>query len=141
MNFKSSFRGALRRIQGTRAPAWALLRESLAIARKPKVNIDAGTSRRRTAALPATMTNYSARADVLPKATPVNLRKFSETPVARKAINSIKDRVACMGWRIQPKDGLAIEEVPDGKARVRILTDNFASLNYDKNTSLNSFKF
>ena len=81
--------------------------------------------------MPAAMTNYSARADVLPKATPVNLRKFSETPVARKAINSIKDRVACMGWRIQPKDGLSVEEIPEGKSRVRILTDNLASLNYD----------
>src|SRR3954470_19616031 len=86
---------------------------------------------RRTAALPSIFNTYSPRTEALPKPTPVNLRKFAETPVARKAINTIKDRIACMNWRIQPNDGRSLEQLPEGAARVRILTDNFASLNYD----------
>src|SRR5437660_2942464 len=132
MNLKSGFRGALRRMQETRMPE--LLRRSLAAMRNsiPKMNISAQTNapRRRTAVLPSTLTGYPSR-EALPKPTPVNLRKFAETPVARKAINTIKDRIACMNWRIQPKDGRSLEQIPEGVARVRILTDNFASLNYD----------
>ena len=47
--------------------------------------------------------NVWATADVLPKPTPYNLRRFAETPIARKAINTVKDRVAGMRWRVQPK--------------------------------------
>jgi len=130
MNLKSGFRGALRRMQETRVPA--LLRQSLAgmMTRNSNTNISAATPRRRTAVLPSTLTGHPSR-EPLPKPTPVNLRKFAETPVARKAINTIKDRIACMNWRIQPKDGRSLEQLPEGAARVRILTDNFASLNYD----------
>ena len=42
---------------------------------------------------------------VLPKPTAANLRRFAETPVARRAINCIKDRIACMDWRIEAKAG------------------------------------
>lgn len=45
-------------------------------------------------------------AGVLPKATASSLRRFAETPVARRAINCIKDRIACMDWRIEVKAGL-----------------------------------
>ena len=41
----------------------------------------------------------------LPKPTAANLRRFAETPVARRAINCIKDRIACMEWRIEPRPG------------------------------------
>src|SRR5437667_563767 len=84
--------------------------------------------KRRTLALPAALT-YTARAEALPKPTPANLRRFGETPVARKAINTIKDRVAGMKWRIQPKNGRALSEIPAGTDRVRLLTDNFDSPN------------
>jgi phage portal protein BeeE len=40
--------------------------------------------------------------NALPKPTAGNLRRFAETPVARRAINCIKDRIACMDWRIEP---------------------------------------
>jgi hypothetical protein len=43
------------------------------------------------------------RAGVMPKPTPVNLRRFAEIPIARRAINIVKDRVAGMGWRIEAK--------------------------------------
>jgi HK97 family phage portal protein len=43
--------------------------------------------------------------NALPKPTAANLRRFAETPAARRAINCIKDRIACMDWRIEPRPG------------------------------------
>jgi HK97 family phage portal protein len=67
----------------------------------------------------------------MPKPTPYNLRRFSETPIARRAINCIKDRIAGMRWRIQPRQGYALDAIPDGAQRVRLLTDNFDAPNPD----------
>lgn len=50
---------------------------------------------------------------------------------ARRAINTIKDRVAGMRWRVQPRQGLSLEEIPEGAQRIRILTDNFNAPNPD----------
>ena len=44
--------------------------------------------------VPQVIQRMGQRAEGMPKATPANLRKMAETPVARKAINTIKDRVA-----------------------------------------------
>jgi len=41
---------------------------------------------------------------VMPKPTAVNLRRFAETPVARRAINCIKDRIACLDWQIVARE-------------------------------------
>ncbi len=87
--------------------------------------------RRRTAALPSIFNSYGPLNDAMPKPTPYNLRRFSETPIARRAINCIKDRIAGMRWRVQPRQGYSIEAIPDGAARVRILTDNFDAPNPD----------
>ena len=62
--------------------------------------------KRRTLALPAIQPYYGIHRDVLPKPTPHNLRRFAETPIARKAINVVKDRVAgrcrqCVETRIE----------------------------------------
>jgi HK97 family phage portal protein len=67
----------------------------------------------------------------MPKPTPYNLRRFSEIPIARRAINCIKDRIAGMRWRVQPRQGYALEAIPDGAERVRILTSNFEAPNPD----------
>ena len=109
MNIPVSFRSALRRAG-----------ELLAQAVLPP---------RRTLAMPAILSTAATRPAILPKPTPANLRRFGETPVARKAINTIKDRVAGMKWRIQPKNGRALGEIPAGADRVRLLTDNFDSPN------------
>src|SRR5438552_6274325 len=84
---------------------------------------------RRTLAMPSILNSYAPRTDVLPKATPANLRRFAETPVARKAINTIKDRIAGMRWRVEPKNGRALGELPYGAKRIRVLTDNLDSPN------------
>lgn len=99
-----------------------------------RTSVSAGGDRRRTVALPSILNQYGTRQGVtsaLPKPTPANLRKFAETPVARKAINTIKDRVAGMRWRIQPRRGRSIDELPQGQERVRILTEVFESPNAD----------
>ena len=61
------------------------------------------TAQRKTMALPSILTPYSFPAKALPKPTPANLRKFAETPVVRRAINLIKDRVAAMDWQVRLK--------------------------------------
>jgi HK97 family phage portal protein len=90
----------------------------------------AGEKKRKTLALPAQLT-YSPRTDALPKPTPANLRKFAETPVARKAINTIKDRIAGMKWRIQAKNGRNLKEIADGETRAQLLADNLDHPNHD----------
>ena len=109
MTIKESLRGALRRIAGA----------------------SVSSPKRRTQALPSILQTYGPRPDILPKPTPANLRRFAETPVARKAINTIKDRIAGMRWRVQPKNGRALAELPEGADRVRVLTDNLDSPNSD----------
>jgi len=58
---------------------------------------------------------------VVPKPTAVNLRRFSETPVARRAINVIKDRIACMDWQIVAKQDVSGESASDRSARAASL--------------------
>ncbi len=87
--------------------------------------------KRRTVALPSILNTYGPRADSFPKPTPINLRRFSETPVARKAINTIKDRIVGMRWRIQPRPGRPPGAAADIDLRAQILTDNFDNPNPD----------
>ena len=54
------------------------------------------TAQRKTVALPSVLAPYSFPSRALPKPTPANLRKFAETPVVRRAINLIKDRVCLL---------------------------------------------
>ena len=78
-----------------------------------------------------TRTGAAAAHMAMPKPTAVNLRRFSETPVARRAINTIKDRIAGMRWRIQARSGRALGQIPDGALRIRALTENFEAPNPD----------
>jgi phage portal protein BeeE len=111
MNITETLRGAMRRIAGV----------SLAGGNPEK--------KRRTLALPSILNSYGPVMNVVPKPTAANLRRLSETPVARKAINTIKDRIAGMRWRVQPRQGLSLEAIPNGAERVRILTANFGTPN------------
>src|SRR5579864_8002437 len=115
MKIAESLRGAWRRVAGVSAAASAMAIEK----------------KRRTSGLPSIFNSYGPLTEAMPKPTPYNLRKFSETPIARRAINCIKDRIAGMRWRVQPRQGFAIEEIPGGAERVRILTSNFESPNPD----------
>ena len=86
---------------------------------------DATKGERKTAMLPSMLTPYNPAGrtvnTALPKPTPVNLRKFAETPVVRRAINAVKDRVASMDWQIRVRRGYVLSEVPDAQARMTVL--------------------
>ena len=105
---------------------------------------------RRTVPLPSIMTPGAPtlmRAGVMPKPTPANLRRFAEMPIARRAINIVKDRVAGMQWRIEMRRGRTTVSHPVGKGdqhggdtlgrsglgsaeeRIAILTENFEAPN------------
>jgi hypothetical protein len=113
MNITEKLRGAMRRIAGV------------------SLNSDGAQGKRRTVAMPSILNTYGPRADAFPKPTPINLRRFAETPVARKAINTIKDRIVGMRWRIQPRPGRGSALALDAELRTQILTDNFDTPNPD----------
>ena len=58
--------------------------------------------------------------NALPKPTAANLRRFAETPAARRAINCIKDKIACMEWRLEvrPDAGEDVDGTRGDRARV-----------------------
>jgi len=58
----------------------------------------------------------------LPKPTAANLRRFAETPVTRRAINCIKDRIACMDWQIEVRRGAGEDLAGDRAQRALALT-------------------
>src|SRR5690242_8291805 len=80
---------------------------------------------RKTAMLPSILTPYNpaARAgqSALPKPTPANLRKFAETPVVRRAINVVKDKIASMDWQVRVRRGYDVAQIPDAAARMNAL--------------------
>ncbi len=84
---------------------------------------DAGA--RKTAMLPAILSpwNPAGRAgqNAMPKPTPANLRKFAETPVVRRAINVVKDKVASMDWQVRVRRGYSAAEVENATERINIL--------------------
>lgn len=139
MNMRESFRGAMRRIgevsqRGT--TMWESMRRThVGVGARATAGLEAGAtqeSARRTVPLPSILTPGAPtllRAGVMPKPTPANLRRFAEMPIARKAINSIKDRIAGMHWRIQPRHGRSLEELPNGAERVAVLQETFEQPN------------
>ncbi|MEO6924565.1 MAG: phage portal protein, partial [Bryocella sp.] len=76
---------------------------------------------RKTLPLPSVLGPVRPPNALLPKGSPVNLRRFAETPVARRAINVIKDRIASMDWQIQLRRGYTAAQVPDAAARMEVL--------------------
>jgi HK97 family phage portal protein len=89
---------------------------------------------RKTAAAPLAGSIFSpvrsvGIANALPKPTTVNLRRFAETPAARRAINCIKDRIACMEWRIEARPDAGDELAETRADRARALRRSFESPN------------
>ena len=79
------------------------------------------SAQRRTVALPSVLAPYAMQGRALPKPTPANLRRFAETPVVRRAINLIKDRVAAMDWQVRLKRDHDAGQVDSARERARIL--------------------
>lgn len=60
------------------------------------------------------------------KNTPYNLRRFSETPIPRRAINLIKNAILELKWQVEVIPELEDEGAPQERAkRIRIATDCF----------------
>jgi HK97 family phage portal protein len=76
---------------------------------------------RRTLALPAILSPVQFPGRLLPKPTPVNLRRFAETPVVRRAINVIKDRIAAMDWQVRVRRGVRQEDMAFTERKLRAL--------------------
>src|SRR5271165_1780409 len=146
MNMRNTFRGALRRIvEFPVSHPFRFAEKGGAPARlkscpdtKPDHVVPATLAAasaepaRKTVPLPTIFAPGAptlVRAGVMPKPSPANLRRFAEMPIARKAINTIKDRVAGMQWRIQPRRGRALDDLPDATARVATLVLNFEQPN------------
>jgi len=92
---------------------------------------------RRTLALPAIASPVQFLGRHLPKPTPVNLRRFAETPVVRRAINVIKDRIAAMDWQVRVRRGVRPGDLAYAPKKLRALrrvldepnaVDNFRTL-------------
>ena len=92
---------------------------------------------RKTLALPSILAPAHFPGRHLPKPTPANLRRFAETPVVRRAINVIKDRIAAMDWQVRVRRGVKPEEVAFLSRKLRALrktleepnsTDSFRTL-------------
>jgi HK97 family phage portal protein len=76
---------------------------------------------RRTLALPSILSPVQFPGRLLPKPTPVNLRRFAETPVVRRAINVIKDRIAAMDWQVRVRRGVPAGDVAFAAKKLRAL--------------------
>ena len=103
MSVKDSIRNAWKRLGGVEARSGG----------EPAVQ-------RKTVALPSILSPYPSAQRALPKPTPANLRKFAETPVVRRAINLIKDRVASLDWQVRLKRDYTPQKV--GYAAKRMAT-------------------
>ncbi|HXE07749.1 MAG TPA: phage portal protein [Acidobacteriaceae bacterium] len=79
---------------------------------------------RKTILLPSILSPYGpnrAGLNTTPRPTAANLRRFAETPVARRAINIVKDRIASMDWKIAIRRGYSNSEISDATARMALL--------------------
>jgi HK97 family phage portal protein len=76
---------------------------------------------RKTMALPSIFSPYAATPRALPKPTPANLRRFAETPVVRRAINLIKDRVASLDWQVRLKRDYTPDKVGYAARKAAVL--------------------
>ena len=80
------------------------------------------SARKTSAALPSIFSPMRVgQGAAVPKPTPANLRKFAETPIVRRAINAIKDRVVAMDWQVRLKRTYAVGEGENAAERLQVL--------------------
>jgi HK97 family phage portal protein len=82
---------------------------------------EAPEAERKTLALPSILSPVNFPGRLLPKPTPINLRRFAETPIVRRAINVIKDRIAAMDWQIRVRRGVRPGDVAFAERKLRAL--------------------
>lgn len=52
------------------------------------------------------------------KNTPFNLRRFSETPIPRRAINLVKNTVVDLPWKLVPEEDIELDEQIEQRIRI-----------------------
>ncbi|MGA3114859.1 MAG: phage portal protein [Syntrophobacteraceae bacterium] len=72
---------------------------------------------------------YTTRERPLVKPTAMNVRKFSRTVYARRAINAIKDPISMLEWDIVPKPG--VKKTPEIERQCALVHDCFNKPNRD----------
>ena len=82
-----------------------------------------GQGERKTALLPSIFgpARFGTTPQALMKPSPANLRRFAETPVARRAINLVKDKIASMDWQVRVRRGYTPGAVADAERRANAL--------------------
>src|SRR5580692_7848459 len=95
-------------------------RQAVSAGQSRPVEIEA-EAERKTLALPAILSPVHFPGRHLPKPTPMNLRRFAETPLVRRAINVIKDRIAAMDWQVRLRRGYKVEDVAFAARKLRAL--------------------
>ena len=102
--------------------AWQILAGVSAQARDAQGRFAKEEVARKTAALPSILTPYPlVGTETMPKPTAANMRRFAEMPVARRAINVVKDKIACMDWQIRVRRGYDAAAVENAEARMNAL--------------------
>jgi HK97 family phage portal protein len=96
------------------------LRHGQSSRRESAITVEAGAERK-TLAMPAILSPVQFPGRLLPKPTPANLRRFAETPVVRRAINVIKDRIASMDWQVRVRRGVLPGEVDEVDRKLKAL--------------------
>ncbi len=91
--------------------------------------VEKAEGQRRTLMLPSILSPYPSAASLLPKPTAANLRKFAETPVVRRAINVIKDRIASLDWQVKVRRGYAYADIEDATGRIAAIRRAFEEPN------------
>ncbi len=92
------------------------------------VAAEGASGERKTAMLPSILSPYQVGRtgqNALPKPTPANLRKFAETPVVRRAINVVKDKITSMDWQVRVRRGFDAATVVDAEARMKALRRSY----------------
>jgi HK97 family phage portal protein len=64
---------------------------------------------------------FGASQAAVPKPTAINLRRMAEMPIARRAINIVKNQIASMDWQIRVRRGYDAAAIPDAEARMAAL--------------------
>lgn len=105
---------------------WPLLRskqtQEIIAVRAGKLNLTDRIVDRRTWANPYLPEAVHRLQQPILKATPYNIRRFSETPIPRKAINLIKNAIVALPWKVTAMED--IEVTPDLENRRKIATRN-----------------
>jgi phage portal protein BeeE len=71
----------------------------------------------------------AGKQQAIPKPTPYNLRRFSESPIPRRAINAVKDPVSSLKWEIRAIAGA--DARPDQPGRIKGVTYSLNHPNHD----------